>query len=284
MKTRYKFFVPLLVFLLFAGCESTQPEVPAAGKTLYATVVRYSGEDESWAKYLEIAGRSQELFPLLEEQVNAFAVNAYNYQDIDGEGTPLYTMNTLRYPEEIAPNGRSIQVSRNYFRYFPVETAEGKPVEELLTKDENTLDILVPQAFQEQEDDILKAYREQFYFEKVQAENSYNEEAGIIDRLELSPQDLNVHIIYVKDGQRYCLLRADLVTEDDGWITDPIVSVYSGNIHCNYAHSLLSQWTYFYADTSDPEEAFEWILPAVKSCGAEESFQEVEKADWQEET
>lgn len=273
--------------LLLAGCtageapSSSPAAEPEAAKTLYTTVIQYSGEDESDAAYLEIAERNQKLFPLLEEQVGAFSVNAYNYQAMDEDGTPLYTMNTLHYPIEIDPNGYTIEVSKNYFRYFPVETLEESPVEDLLADEDNTLNLLVPEQFQDQEQDIIKAHRERFYFEKVEAENEYNKSAGRPDRLELRPEDLQINVIYAKGGQRYCLLRSDCAAETGGWIADPIVRIYTSNIHCNYAHSLLSQWTYFYADTGDPKEAFELIRPAVKACGAEKSFQKVQPADMQ---
>ena len=59
--------LPLMLALL-AACaqemEAKEPEEAAAG--LYKTQVQYSGENESTARYLEIAGRSQELLPLLE--------------------------------------------------------------------------------------------------------------------------------------------------------------------------------------------------------------------------
>ena len=51
----------------------------------------------------------------------------------------------------------------------------------------------------------------------------------------------------------------------------------TGNIHCNYAHSNLSQWTYFYYDETDPEKAYEELQPYVEQCGAEESLQSVKQ-------
>ena len=68
-------------------------------------MVYNSGEDESGAKYLEIAQRSQKLLALLEEKAGAFVVDAYNYQTMDDDGTPLYTMNNPEFPIEIAPAG-----------------------------------------------------------------------------------------------------------------------------------------------------------------------------------
>lgn len=274
----------LAAAVFLAGCGAGQgqgSEQAAEGKkTLYATIVHYSGEDESFADYLEIAKRSQKLFPLLEENLNAFVMNAYNYQEIDEEGTPLYEENTLHYPVEIDPRGRAIQVSRNYFQLHPVETANGAPLEEQLKLEENTMNLLVPEHLREQETDILSAWREQFYFEKVEAENTYNQEAGITDRLELSPEDLEIHIIYVKGGQKYFTYRSDCAVKTDSWITDPIVELYTANIHCNYAHSNLSQWTYFPAGTNSAEEAFAEMRPFVQECGAEQSFQKVEPVDF----
>lgn len=85
-----------------------------------------------------------------------------------------------------------------------------------------------------------------------------------------------MNVIYVEDGQRYPVYREDIVSED-GFITDPVVQVYTGNIHCNYAHSNLSQWTYFYSDSGDPEKAYEDIRPYIAQCGAGESLQSVKR-------
>lgn len=85
-----------------------------------------------------------------------------------------------------------------------------------------------------------------------------------------------MNVIYVEDGQRYPVYREDIVSED-GFITDPVVQVYTGNIHCNYAHSNLSQWTYFYSDSGDPEKACEDIRPYIEQCGAGESLQSVKR-------
>ena len=43
----------------------------------------------------QIAQRSQKLLALLEEKAGAFVMDAYNYQAMDDEGTPLYAMNKM---------------------------------------------------------------------------------------------------------------------------------------------------------------------------------------------
>lgn len=244
-------------------------------KHIYQTVVHYTGENESTTKYLEIAERSAELFPLLEDNANAFVMDAYNYQSIDDNGTALYTMNGMDYPQEIDPNGQSIRVSKNYFQYNPIATVDGSDLVEQIIYDDLTLNILVPEQYRDMEEQIIVAYREDFYFEKVKATNDYNEMAGIDKVLSIPEESLNVNIIYVKDGQKYYTFRSDCAVLTDNWITDPIVKIYTSNIHCNYAHSFMSQWLYFYSDAENAEDAYQVIEPYVIQCGAENSIQDV---------
>lgn len=270
----------LITMLLLTACDNPntgreQKAKWSAYKNFYATSIQYTGENDSTQKYLEIAKRSKELLSLLEKKHGAFVCDAYNYQSIDDEGTPLYTMNGMNYPQEIAPNGQSIRVSRNYFQYNPVETADGRNLLEQIVDDDLTLNILVPEKYRDKEEQVIRAYRERFFFEKVQAENDYNEMAGMDERLDIPEESLNIHIIYVKDGQRYFTFRSDCAAMTDNWITDPVVQIYTGNIHCNYAHSFLSQWTYFYSEKGNTEEAYREIEADVQACGAGESLQRV---------
>lgn len=224
---------------------------------------------------MEIAQRSQKLLALLEEKAGAFVMDAYNYQTMDDEGTPLYAMNRPEVPIEIAPAGMSIQVSREYFKWNPIETADGSELEKQIVLDDLTLNLLVPEQYRDMEQEILSAWREYFYFEKVEAENDYNELAGREERLDIAENQLTVNMIYVKDGQRYFTYRSDCASADGSWITDPLVQIYTGNIHCNYAHSFLTQWTYIPSEAGSPEKAYEEIAPYVLECGAQESLKEL---------
>ena len=91
MKNKHIPVLLLVLALLLTACSQTQEDTGGweLDKNLYTTVIQESGENDSTLKYLEIAERSVELFRLLEENVGAFVMDAYNYQDIDGEGTPL---------------------------------------------------------------------------------------------------------------------------------------------------------------------------------------------------
>ena len=175
MKKILRWAALLAVLLILASCAGKETAEPKWEEPLYRTVVYNSGEDESDAKYLEIAQRSQKLLALLEEKAGAFVMDAYNYQTMDDEGTPLYTMNNPEVPIEIAPAGMSIQVSREYFKWNPIETADGSELEKQIVPDDLTLNLLVPDQYRDMEQEILSAWREYFYFEKVKAENDYNE-------------------------------------------------------------------------------------------------------------
>lgn len=238
-------------------------------KNFYSTAVKYSGENESTEKYLEIAEKSAKLFPILEEKAGAFVAEAYNYQSIDEEGTPLYEQNTLHYPVEISPNGQSIRVSKNYFKYNPIYTADGSDLVEQIIFDDLTLNILVPEKYKDMKEQITEAYLENFYFEKVTATNEYNEMAGIDETLDIDKNDLKINIIYVKDNQKYFTFRSDCATLTDNTIVDPVVQIYTSNIHCNYAHSIITQWCFFYSEKESCDEAYNDILPLLKQCNAD---------------
>jgi len=266
----------LLMAFGLSGCGKKSAETGWPGhEGFYSTVVKYSGENESDAKYLEIARKSEALLPLLEEKAGAFVMEAYNYQAMDEKGTPLYTMNGLQYPVEIDPNGMCIRVSRNYFKHNPIETADGQDVTEQFVYDDLTLNVLVPEKYRDMEEDIIAAYRDRFYFEKVEAENAYNRDAGLSARLDISEEDLKINIIYVKDGQKYLSFRRDCARQTGCQVEDPVVQIYTANIHCNYAHSFMTQWVYFPSDAGDAEKAYQEVFPIIQTCGAEKSVQKV---------
>ena len=280
-----QFLCGILALACLAGLTACggKEEVPTSAASkgtaqeqchIYTTQVQYTGEDDP-VQYLEIAARSAHLLAELEDKAGAFVADFYNYQAMDDAGTPLYTMNGMQFAEEIDPNRHCIRVSRNYFAHNPIETADGSNLMEQFVYDDLTLNLLVPEKYQDMEEDIVAAHRERFYFEKVEAENSYNQEAGISDRMNIAKEDLKINIIYVKDGQDYFSFRSDCAPQTGCHVEDPIVQIYTGNIHCNYAHSFMSQWVYIPSEAESAEEAYQEISDMIRSCGAEESVQKL---------
>ena len=280
-----QFLCGILALACLAGLTACggKEEVPTSAASkgtaqeqchIYTTQVQYTGEDDP-VQYLEIAARNAHLLAELEDKAGAFVADFYNYQAMDDAGTPLYTMNGMQFAEEIDPNRHCIRVSRNYFAHNPIETADGSNLMEQFVYDDLTLNLLVPEKYQDMEEDIVAAHRERFYFEKVEAENSYNQEAGISDRMNIAKEDLKINIIYVKDGQDYFSFRSDCAPQTGCHVEDPVVQIYTGNIHCNYAHSFMSQWVYIPSEAESAEEAYQEISDMIRSCGAEESVQKL---------
>ncbi len=280
-----QFLCGILVLACLAGLTACggKEEVPTSAASkgtaqeqchIYTTQVQYTGEDDP-VQYLEIAARNAHLLAELEDKAGAFVADFYNYQAMDDAGTPLYTMNGMQFAEEIDPNGHCIRVSRNYFAHNPIEAADGSNLTEQFIYDNLTLNLLVPEKYRDMEEDIAAAHRDRFYFEKVEAENSYNQEAGISDRMNIAKEDLKINIIYVKDGQDYFSFRSDCAPQTGCHVEDPVVQIYTGNIHCNYAHSFMSQWVYIPSEAESAEEAYQEISDMIRSCGAEESVQKL---------
>lgn len=110
----------------------------------------------------------------LENKYNAFICSTWNYDIIDGK--PRYEKAQHGdIPIEYDYYGYSFTVSKNYFNYTPVKDINGNAVQNLLTDDENTLDIVVPYKYKSDSKLITSIYQEFMFFNNVEIENIYNE-------------------------------------------------------------------------------------------------------------
>lgn len=236
--------------------------------------IMYTGDDESREKHLEISLRSDALLKRLMEEKNAFVVDTYNYQPIDESGTPLFETNDLDgLPVEISPYGHCIRVSTTYLRYNPIQILDGS-LDEKIVYDDKILNIMVPEQYRSEESDIIEAYKKLFYFEKIEVANIYNETLSIqLDKTETD--DLGINIIYVSDGQSYFTFNADICPETNNRITDPIVVIYTQNIHPSYAHSFMTHCVIFQSNSKDTQGAYKEIEPIISDCAATDSYKKV---------
>ncbi len=239
-------------------------------------------DEQQWKEQLsEVEKQSFELFRLIEDNADAFVMDAYNYQlnDTPTEpelyGSPIYLSRNLNYPSEIDPDGRCIRVSKNYFKLNPIETADGSDLIEKIIYDDLTLNLLVPEKYKDMEELIIEAYRERFYSEKIDTANNYNKEYGIDERLEIPKENLKINIIYVKDGQKYFSYLYNCVEDHDRCIEDPVVQIYTSNIHFSYIYKMMIFNVYFPCDTYHEDEAYEKIQPYIKQCHLEDFSERV---------
>jgi len=280
-KVKRVLFLLGIIILMLSGCSAEQPPQSSMSehwqntKNLYRMAVTYAGENDSLERHLELSIKSETLLKQLLSQKNAFVIDTYNYQPIDEKGTRVYEYSDLNgLPIEIAPNGYCIRISETYLKYNPVRLPDNSSWDGKIIYDDKTLNILVPQKFEHEELRIIKAYKELFYFEKVEVANIYNEELGNpFDTTSID--DLVINIIYVSDGQTYFTYYADRCPEDDNLITDPVVVVYTNNIHSSYAHSFMSQCVFFESQEKDAISAYKDIEPLIEACNASESYKKV---------
>jgi len=260
-----------VLVIVLSGCSNTG-SIPENAKIFYRTIITYAGENESEERHLELSMKSEALLKKLMSEKNAFVMDAYNYQPIDEKGTHLYKENELGgVPIEISPNGYSIRISENYLKYNPIQLADNEQWDNKIIYDDTTLNVLVPIEYQNKESVITEKYKEIFYYEKIKVANFYNEDLGKpLDTTSID--ELSVNIIYVADNQTYFTYNPDICPESDNLITNPLVMLYTGNIHASYAHSFMSQFTFF---ESHAEDAYKDIEPLIIECNAAESYQKV---------
>lgn len=160
-------------------------------------VGNYQDNKEDW-KNSEIF---KNIYIELENEYNAFICSTWNYDIIDGK--PRYEKAQHgNIPIEYDYYGYSFMVSKNYFDYTLVNDINGNNIQNLLTNDENTLDIIVPIKYKKDSKLITSIYQEFMYFNNVEVENIYNEELNLgINEKEQS--DFIINIIYVPDNTEY---------------------------------------------------------------------------------
>ncbi|MDK2600350.1 hypothetical protein QO179_21415 [Bacillus stercoris] len=138
---------------------------------------------------------------------------ADNYSVLERKGgKPIYfyTLNSTKENEVYSPSGRNVTISPNYLKINPIIGIKGKQItKKQLNLDPNTLNLLVPKKYAKFKEKIIKAYKEQFYFQKVEVENMYNKEIGHTSNA-LKKDRLKINIIYTENSQKYFTFNSEL--------------------------------------------------------------------------
>jgi len=203
----------------------------------------------------------------LEQKNQLFIIDSSNFNELDGK--KIYAHNkesmeemAISFDENIDPNGKRITVNMNYFRMNPIETVNGISIEESLVKDDNTINILVPNQYRDREEEIVALYKSFLYFQKVEVENIYNEEIGRPLNT-VTEDDLDVNIIYTKENQNYFTFNPRVLSETKNIIVDPMVIIYEYKVHSSYAYSYAGTGSFFESD-KNAEETFDEIKPEIE--------------------
>jgi len=151
-------------------------------------------------------------------------------------------------------------INENYLDINPIRGLNGSEVREQMIQDRYTLNLLVPEQFKYLENEIIEAYQNEFYFQKVFITNMFNEEVGepLIEGITLD--DLTVNIIYTEEGQNYFSFNKFHGGESNTFY-DPIAMILpTESVDTSFVAALVTTSLYFY-DSSG--QAYETILPAI---------------------
>lgn len=243
--------------------EQDNLKIWSKAEGVYSIGLNYVGESR------EAEERLQQLYSLVEQQ-GAFLIDAQNYEMVDEENH-LYDYNAPGEESCYDPYGRTVTVNENFLKVNPI-TINGDPmlIAEKIVHDDKIRNILVPENLRMYEDEISARFLENFYFQKVEVENIYNEKMG--EPLNnMSIEELSLNIIYIDQGQEY-FPYANIEVQNGCRIIDPIVVVETGNVDSSYYTSYLSRCVFFEYEGIN---AFEYLLPIIEQSNTMSEIQSV---------
>jgi len=161
---------------------------------------------------------------------------------------------------------RSIYLSSNYLEKNPILAVNGQNVLDLIIDDSYTLNVLVPKHYQSFEEDLIDYFRSQFYIDRIDLVNWYNEELGL-PLLEVTIEDLIVNIIYTKDNQSYFSFNRN-IGDEYSQIWDPIAVIHNNDISVSSTSARVMNSLYFTNEYNI--QALEAIRPLLEEVGTNE--------------
>lgn len=210
--------------------------------------------NEKLSKFYETAQRQAGIFMMESDNFGAVTRSG-------GKTTYVYE-DELRGKQAVcSPFGRRVIVDSNYLDRNPIITSNGSSVQDQMIHTKNTLNLLVPSKYKKYEKEILKEYKDYFYFQKVEVDNIYRK--AMKKPLNKTPKNqLSIHIIYSKSNQTfftYCAGTGD----EKNQITDPVAILYTDVIDSSNITSMFN--TYLFMEDRSKGNAYQKIAPIVKN-------------------
>ena len=161
---------------------------------------------------------------------------------------------------------RRIFISQNYLTRNPIYAVDGRNVLEVLVDDTYTLNVLVPEHYQEFEADLEIYFLQDFYMERVDLVNWYQKELGL-PTLDVTEDDLTIHFIYTQLGQSYFSFDR-LIGDESALIWDPIVVIHHDDVAVTNVAPRVQNILHFVDDSQG--QAFGNVRPFLDEVGAHE--------------
>lgn len=201
-----------------------------------------------------------------------FIMNTLNFErsnsitDNEEDYNYNYLLSVKNEEDLYSPYGKNIVVDINYIEKHKMKSVGKVNVVDMIKKNDDVLNILVPQKYKKYEETIDSSFKEWFYFQKVEVTNMYKE-AGNQKKIQKELDDLNVNIIYMEDNQRYFTYN-QYSGDSMNTIEDPIITVYTENIDSSYLGSCLG--SYVFVESKDEYSALREISAITKKHNVNE--------------
>lgn len=214
-------------------------------KDIYKISMNDVGQESDLTIEVELHKKVTSLYQHLIAENSAFFMDADDIyaMEVFGVDYPLTGLVTNGYSTHIT-------VSPNYFRFNPIFTSEGVPIEQKLIYSDNVLNLLVPESLSSIYDELNEQFLDYFDFYRFRVyEKIYSDASN--DLWNPSRQEeLEINIIPVKTGQLYFTLSPDIRQDTGNKILDPVVVVYTDNFHPSSTFTKTSRCLYFQYDDS----------------------------------
>ena len=168
------------------------------------------------------------------ENQGAFYINpSYYYFD---EHSDMYIDESNQW----GMMGQQVQINKNYLLVNPIHTEDGKIVSIPETTN-NTIDILVPSKYKNKEKEIKQ--------------NVINDYSPFFN--ENYRDDINVNIVYVKDGQSYFSFNSSMAIDTNYEIFDPVAVIVNTKFDSSYLLSTITMGNGYYTkNTHNSDKPF----------------------------
>lgn len=217
---------------------------------VYRITETFVTDDFDYNRKLEIA--SKELYEDLENKLDLFIMDCSDY-----------------YSDVTFNNKKHIRVNKNYFKYNKIKTTDNIDMYKYLNKldpTDNTMVLLLPEKFKNNNTTIKKSACENFYFNKITIPSEiYKENIKPIN-------NINLKTIYYKNNSKFFTYNELVNIENGNILVDPIVYLDTNNIDPSCYRSLLTRCSYFKTNNSNP---FLKIKPIVEKNNLSDSYKMV---------
>ncbi|OQR53475.1 bacteriocin-associated integral membrane family protein [Bacillus sp. CDB3] len=170
---------------------------------------------------------------------------------------------------------KTILINNNYLKLNPIYELDGKLVN--IKDDDDTLTVLVPEKYKQEENRLKRYLGKEYYFQKYKVKNNFLKDAG----KELPfKEDMKINIIWVKNNQSYFTFSNDIARDTNNRFYDGIAMILTntnGNEGAWYDTAIGSGHGYF-IKLVDKKEPYNSIKEQIENLGLQKYHPELYNA------